>query len=194
MKLPLNCTAEYFSDFLSPKEADQLFHYLISHFDLSNFEIKLPGGASFWTHYGKLTFLEDDIIHGNKMNPSELNISSVWTEPILPIKKRVEALTGRIFGVGVCIHYPDGHSGVDYHDDRPNFGDTTVLPSLSLGEEREFCLREKATGEVYSLTLKNGSLLVMGEHCQERYEHALPENPKYKNPRINITFRQFGNI
>lgn len=192
INLPLNCTAHYYPDFLSKEEAAQLFDYLTGHFDLSNFEIKLPGGASFWTNYGKLTFLEEDIFYGKKMNPSELNISSVWTEPVLAIKKRVEALTERIFGVGVCIHYPDGYSGVAYHSDPPNFGDTTVLPSLSLGEEREFCLKEKATGEVYSLNLKSGSLLVMGEHCQERYEHALPEHPKYKNPRINITFRQFG--
>ncbi len=194
MKLPLNCTADLYPHFLSTKEADQLFHYLTSHFDLSNFEIKLPGGASFQTNYGKLTFLEDDIYQGKKMNPSELNLSTFWTEPVLPIKKKVEALMGRTFGVGVCIHYPDGHSGVDFHSDPPNFGDTTVIPSLSLGEEREFCLREKATGEVYSLTLPNGSLLIMGEHCQEQYEHALPVNPKYKKPRINITFRQFGNI
>ena len=194
MKLPLNCSAEYIPDFLSPEEANQLFDYMISHFDLSNFEIKLYGGKSFLTNYGKLTFLEEEIFHGKKMKPSEMNISAVWTDAIIAVKKRVEELSGHSFQVGVCIHYPDGHSGVGYHFDPPNFGDTTIIPSLSLGEEREFCLREKATGEEYKLTLKNGSLLIMGEYCQERYEHALPENPMYKNPRINITFRQFGSI
>ncbi len=192
MKLPLNCNAEYFPNFLAPEEADQLFRFLTESFDLSNFELKLPDGNSFYTNFGKLTFMEEEILAKRGLRPEELNIVSVWTEAILPVKHRVEKLTGRTFGVGVCIHYPDGHSGIAYHADPANFGDTTVIPSLSLGEERVFCLRENATGEVYSLTLKNGSLLVMGEHCQERYEHALPVNPIYKNPRINITFRQFG--
>ena len=26
----------------------------------------------------------------------------------------------------------------------------------------------------------------------ELYEHALPLNPEYKQPRINLTFRKFG--
>ena len=32
----------------------------------------------------------------------------------------------------------------------------------------------------------------MGKNCQEKYEHSIPCNKKYKNPRINLTFRLFS--
>ncbi len=53
----------------------------------------------------------------------------------------------------------------------------------------QFCFKENGAEEVYSLDLASGSLLLMGEHCQSRYEHGLPKNPNYENGRINITFR-----
>lgn len=72
------------------------------------------------------------------------------------------------------------------------YGDTSTIPSLSLGEERKFCLREKQTLKVAEVLLKNGSLLIMGKDCQEKYEHALPIDSNYKKGRINITFRKYG--
>ena len=108
------------------------------------------------------------------------------------LKKSIEKHTGIKFETCVCIFYPNGNSGVDFHSDYIAFGDTTIIPSLSIGEERIFLLREKETGKVNELKLENGSLLVMGEYCQERYEHALPLNSDYKKPRINLTFRKYG--
>ena len=72
------------------------------------------------------------------------------------------------------------------------YGDTNIIPSISLGEEREFQLRENATQEIYNITLENGSMIIMGENCQKNYEHALPPHSKYKNARINLTFRKYG--
>ena len=77
-----------------------------------------------------------------------------------------------------------------YHFDQQTSGANTILPSISLGEVREFCFRENDSHETYSLELANGSLLVMGEHSQSRYEHSLIKDPRYINGRINITFRE----
>lgn len=43
----------------------------------------------------------------------------------------------------------------------------------------------------YPIDLPNGSLLLMGDGCQERYEHSLPLDPGCTAPRINLTFRPF---
>ena len=43
-----------------------------------------------------------------------------------------------------------------------------------------------------NILLEHGSLLVMKKDCQEYYEHSLPENPEYLNPRVNLTFRKYG--
>ena len=79
-----------------------------------------------------------------------------------------------------------------YHSDLLAFGDTSFIPSISLGEERKFALGEKATLEIFETVLENGSLLVMEENCQARYEHSLLIDPIYKNGRINLTFRLYG--
>ena len=108
------------------------------------------------------------------------------------LKEKIENFTNRKFEVCVLIYYPDGNSGVDFHSDYVAFGDTSIIPSISLGEEREFKFREKESEVEVSQTLENGSLILMGRYCQKRYEHSLPINPKYKEPRINLTFRKYG--
>ena len=106
------------------------------------------------------------------------------------LRQRVEELTGQEFELAMCLYYPDGSHFAPYHSDQETSGHNTILPSLSLGEVREFCFRENSTGEIFSLELDHGSLLVMGDHCQARYEHTLPRNSAYNKGRINITFRE----
>ena len=79
---------------------------------------------------------------------------------------------------------------LEYHYDQMTSGDNTILPSLSLGTVRAFSFKENATEDIYTLDLAHGSLLVMGKGCQENYMHSLLKDPKYKLPRINITFRE----
>ena len=120
----------------------------------------------------------DQALHDANAFPESLwGKSVIWSDILLPIKARIEQLTRKEYKTCVCIYYPNGLSGVGYHSDYRAFGDTSVIPSLSIGEEREFCLREKSTMEEHRLLLKQGSLLIMGENCQERYEHSLPVDP-----------------
>lgn len=115
-----------------------------------------------------------------------------WTSKLKLAKDQIEKITNQQFQVCVLIYYPDGNSGVDYHSDFPAFGSTSLIPSISLGEEREFKFRSKENGEEFGQTLSNGSLTLMGDHCQDRYDHSLPINSEYKRPRINLTFRKYG--
>ena len=149
-------------------------------------------GKSNTSDFGKITFIDQNLNDANKFPELLWGKTEVLPETLILIKNRVEKIAKMIFHVCVCIYYPDGNSGVSYHSDYPAFGDTTVIPSLSIGEEREFNLREKTTMKEHSILLEEGSLIIMGEHCQDRYEHSLPTNPIYKNPRINLTFRKYG--
>lgn len=42
------------------------------------------------------------------------------------------------------------------------------------------------------MVLEYGSLVITEKCCQDNYQHAIPFDEKYKNERVNITFRQFG--
>lgn len=192
MRLPLNCTIEYFKDFLSPKEANELYTELAEILTTSTFKPQVINGVTIEVNFNKIMFLDQFLIEENRLPEAIWGPNWPWTEKLKVVKERIAQKVGMEFQVCVLIFYPDGESGVDFHSDFPAFGDTTVIPSISLGEERDFQLKEKANGEITTINLANGSMIVMGEHCQNRYEHALPTNPKYKNPRINLTFRKYG--
>ena len=193
MNLPLNCDLDYIESFLTMEEAQKLYDLLVGEYDLPQYKTRMEvNGVVHESDYGKIMFLDQGIYDRNEFPEAIWGKTQVWTEELLQVKEKIETMTGRVFGVGVCIYYPDGNSGVDFHSDPSLYGDTRVIPSLSLGEERAFYLREKESLEQFEVFLQNGSLLIMGEHCQERYEHCLPINPEYKQGRINITFRQFG--
>jgi len=193
MRIPLNCTLDYLEHFLSRKEAARLFLEFESDYKLSDSPIVYNiNGEEFRSDFGKVTVMDQELYDQGKFPKAIYGNTMVWPDSLRQIKERIEDLTQRKFQFCVCIYYPDGKAGVDFHTDPPAFGDTTIIPSLSLGEERNFMLKEIATGVIHEMQLASGSLLIMGEHCQERYEHCLPVDPAYKNPRINMTFRQYG--
>lgn len=193
IQLPLNCSAEYVEEFLSAEESRKLYSQLISEYDIANVKMKLLVDEKItYLDTRKIMFMDEDLYTNDKFPALIWGKTAVWSDELRKVQKKVEAFTGIQFGVCVCIYYPDGNSGVAYHSDFTAFGDTTVIPSISLGAERTFCLRAKESSEVYEMMLKNGSMLIMGENCQERYEHSLPTNSVYTKGRINLTFRQNG--
>ena len=64
-----------------------------------------------------------------------------------------------------------------------------AIASLSLGAERKFAFKHKATQQTISVLLEKGSLLEMKGITQENWLHRLPPTKKIKIPRINLTFR-----
>lgn len=193
MRLPLNCTVDYFPDFLSSSEAKAIYKELLKTYKINTLKTKIiTSHGDRFSDYGKIMFIDEALVTSNAFPEIQWGKSALWSPTMLAVKGKVEQFTGTTFQVCVCIYYPDGNSGVDFHSDYIAFGDTSLIPSLSLGEERLFQLREKQTSNIYELALAEGSLLLMGEHCQERYEHGLPTDPKYKTGRINLTFRRYG--
>jgi alkylated DNA repair dioxygenase AlkB len=192
MKLPLNCEVEYIEDFLSEESANKLFSELMSIVVKQNFRPSTEEGKTYPVNFGKVMFLDKNLIDENRFPEKQWGASNAWTDKLKLVKEQIEKLTNQQFQVCVLIYYPDGNSGVGYHSDYPAFGDTSIIPSLSVGEEREFKFRNKESGDEFCQVLSNGSLTIMGDHCQERYEHSLPINSEYKRPRMNLTFRKYG--
>ncbi len=192
MKLPLNCEVEYHSDFVNLKDANDLFIELKNIVEKTNYSPQTVDGRSYDVNFGKIMFLDQNLLDDHKFPEEHWGPTCSWINTLKRLKEKVEKFTNQSFQVCVLIYYPDGNSGVDFHSDYVAFGDTSIIPSISLGEEREFKFREKANTTETSQLLENGSLIIMGAYCQDRYEHSLPINPKYKKGRINLTFRKYG--
>ena len=193
IQLAVNCSATYVEEFLSKETTTQLYEQLISEYNIAQQTLKITlDDKDSDLDTKKIMFVDEELYTKNVFPEEVWGKTEIWSDELREIKEKVEAFTGLPFGVCVCIYYPDGNSGVTYHSDFPAFGDTTTIPSLSIGAERIFYLREKETLQVHDILLQEGSMLVMGENCQERYEHSLPINPECTTGRINLTFRQYG--
>ena len=191
MKLPLNCTVDYFADFLDQAEAAELYRVLIEEYHLDKARLIVEaGGKTIETDSFKILFSTAELIEQNSHPEHIHGKCHVWSGAMATLREKVEHLLERQFEIAMCLYYPDGNYFAGYHFDQQTSGPQTILPSISLGEVREFRFRENSSGDVYSLDLANGSLLIMGEFCQNRFEHSLPKDPQYKNGRINITFRE----
>ena len=116
-----------------------------------------------------------------------------WPPLLEMVKERLETVLSRRFNVCLCIHYRSGEAGAGFHMDMPEFGSVSFITVISLGADREIVFRAQSDhSDEYRLVLESGSLLTMGEHCQERYEHEIPLDPACTRPRISLSFRPFG--
>lgn len=190
MKLPLNCTVNYFSDFLTQTEAQELYEVLFNQYHIDQARIVCEaGGKLIETDSFKILFLSDELM-SQKSHPEEIHGKRYAFEGAMAkLKNKVENRLQREFDLAMCLYYPNGHFFTPYHSDQETSGTETILPSLSLGAARAFSFKEKNTGKCDTFELANGSLLVMADHCQSRYEHSLLKDSKCQEGRINITFR-----
>lgn len=128
-------------------------------------------------------------------------IPKIWGKgvTILPFDTYIAALKDKLekdlnFKFNICLanYYENGKSGIAFHSDNEELGSTSCIASISLGEERNFLFRSKETMEIVkTFKLKDGSLLVMGDGCQENYQHSVPIDKTVHGSRLNLTFRLF---
>ncbi|MDF2434148.1 MAG: hypothetical protein JWP44_3779 [Mucilaginibacter sp.] len=114
-----------------------------------------------------------------------------WTDELLKIKLVTERIAGISFNSVLLNYYRDGNDSVAWHsDDEYELGINPVIASVSLGQARRFDIRHKADHQnKYSITLEDGSLLLMKGDLQHNWEHRIPKSTKPLRERINLTFR-----
>ncbi|KIM22477.1 hypothetical protein M408DRAFT_28706 [Serendipita vermifera MAFF 305830] len=119
--------------------------------------------------------------------------------PYPPLLEEIQRTVSERLGVGfdhVMLNwYQDGSVHIGKHRDTK---ENQVIASLSLGAKRTFIMhphiskgeKKVAGAEVKKWVLGNGSLLVMQGDTQENWKHEIPKEPKIKEGRISLTFRQ----
>jgi alkylated DNA repair dioxygenase AlkB len=191
-KLPLNCEAEYFPNFLTQSENAEIFDFLLQNYDLSDRTVTTADGTTYQMDTGKFMFADAELTDFSHL-PKVLGKRAAWPPLLKMVKGRLESVLSRKFHVCLCIHYKSGEVGAGLHMDMPEFGPVSFLTVISLGADREFLFKARGDDpEEYRLVLRQGSLLTMGEHCQERYQHGLPVDPSCERPRISLSYRPFG--
>ena len=183
----------YDPNFISPADADSLFAGLN----------QLPWQQHIIRMWGKdipAPRLYDwqgiaPTIYGEKIVPTD------WTPEALEIRDRVHDKTGILFDSLNINKYRNGKDHVGFHIDPPHEGSWDYpIASVSLGVARDFqyqpyILGGKSgrkripAGEIETIALAHGSLVVMPAGSQAFYQHRLKQTTADVGPRINLTFR-----
>ncbi|MBP02235.1 MAG: hypothetical protein CMM25_05460 [Rhodospirillaceae bacterium] len=121
----------------------------------------------------------------------------VFTPELLELKALVEEQTGYQFNSAVVNRYTGKRSSIGLHaDNEPELqrGGSSkrgpVIASLTLGETRDFTLRNNKTKKRTNFKLEDGDILLMKGDTQRNYKHSIGKVKEEVGERINITFRR----
>ena len=191
--IPVNLSPElgtsnivFWPNWLSGAEADQLLSRAIEQTDWRQDNIRIAGKIipvprlQNWFGDPATSYTYSGICLQAVSFPD-------WMEQL---RLSVEGQTGQPFNRALVNYYRHGRDSVDWHaDDEKALGPAPVIASVSLGAERVFQLRHNLSREKLSISLPNGSLLLMGAGIQQHWQHRLAKVGDLQEPRVNFTFR-----
>jgi len=177
-----------FPQFFPPAESDTLFSTLLGHTKWEQRNIKLYGRLY---PEPRLTAWHGD--EGRIYSYSGLTLHPLaWTETLLQIKSRLDAVAGVTFNSVLLNLYRNGRDSNGWHqDNEPELGLNPVIASVSFGGTRRFQMRHKLRKDLpkVEIDLTHGSLLLMSGTTQHFWQHQIPKTAKPVEQRINLTFR-----
>ncbi len=189
--LPFDGILNYYGKILNQAEADKYFGILQQNISWKQDEVILFGKRIMINRMTAWYGDEDFAYTYSHITRHAMK----WTTALLEIKKRIEEISGEQFNSCLMNFYHDGKDGMAWHsDNEKTIKENSAIASLSLGAERKISFKHKRTSHNVSIVLKHGSLLLMRGEIQQYWLHALPKSKKIKNPRINLTFRQFQEV
>jgi alkylated DNA repair dioxygenase AlkB len=179
--------AHYFGPILTEEQNRYYWEELLHKMEWTNEKVIMFGKEI--TTKRKVAFYADESIEYTYSNKTKKGLP--WTPSLLSIRELVSKHTQQSYNACLLNLYHDGEEGMGWHsDDEREIVPNSSIASLSIGAERKFSFKHKATKETQSLLLQNGSLLEMAGSLQQNWWHALPKSKKVNGPRINLTFRQ----
>lgn len=184
--LPKDGEVFYYGTIMPVSKANQLFEDLLQKIEWKNDEAII---------FGKHIITKRKAAwYGDK--PFEYTYSKItkkalpWSPELLGLKSLVEQETKETYNSCLLNLYHDGSEGMAWHsDDERDLKKNGAIASLSFGAARKFAFKHKQSKETISLTLENGSLLVMKGLTQSCWLHRLAPSKLVHQSRVNLTFR-----
>lgn len=117
--------------------------------------------------------------------------AEAFSGALLGLKELVNLFTGQEFNCVLCNYYRSGRDYAAWHqDNEKELGKNPAIASVSFGATRRFDLRNLETGKTIKTELPEGSLLLMDGALQHFWKHQLAKTARYRDERINLTFRK----
>jgi len=184
--LPKDGIAIYHGVVFNEKEANQVCKELLDTIPWKQDEVVMFGKKIMTKR--KVAWYADAGITYTYAGVKKLGLQ--WTDTLLEIKQKVEAITGATYNACLLNLYHEGEEGMGWHrDNEKEIIPESSIASLSFGAVRKFAFKHTISNERLDIELENGSLLDMKGAIQGHWYHALPKTTRIKQLRINLTFR-----
>jgi alkylated DNA repair dioxygenase AlkB len=184
--LPFEGTVNYYGKILSATNADHYYDLLLNTIAWRNDEAVIYG-----KHYitkRKVAWYGDREFDYEYSNTTKKALP--WTTSLLELKTLTEKISRETYNSCLLNLYHTGEEGMAWHSDAEKMlKKNGAIGSMSFGAERKFSFKHKSSGEVVSVILEHGSLLVMKDTTQTYWLHRLPPTKKITQARVNLTFR-----
>ena len=184
--LPKDGTVNYYGKIMAHQQAVDYYNCLLNTIEWKNDEAIIFGKHILTKR--KVAWYGDQPFEYTYSNTTKQAL--MWTKELLELKILAEEKSGETFNSCLLNLYHNGSEGMAWHSDaEKDLKKNGSIASLSFGAERKFSFKHKETKESISLTLENGSLLIMKDTTQTHWLHRLPPTTTNLKPRINLTFR-----
>lgn len=181
-----NCQVIYRPNFIDKDLCKLIFQELMRDCDFQRYKMKMYD-REVLSPRKMASFGDGPTVY---QDYSSIKMPDSWPYYLLPIRERLEKLTGQKYNFVLVNLYQDGNDYIGYHGDKEDsLVENSTIASISLGVERDFYLRHNITGKTTKILLQEGSLLLMKGETQKRYKHSVPKRKRINEPRINLTFR-----
>ncbi len=184
--LPFDGEVNYYGRVLNHEQERRYYQTLLDTIEWKNDEAVIFGKRIVTQR--KVAWYADKPFEYTYSNTTKRALA--WTADLIALKERVEKCTGETYNSCLLNLYHSGAEGMAWHSDgEKDLKRDGAIGSLSLGVDRKFSFKHKATKQTVSLVLEAGSLLVMKGTTQTHWLHRLPPTRRVKSARINLTFR-----
>jgi alkylated DNA repair dioxygenase AlkB len=184
--LPQDGTVHYYKNFLNKTKADYFLDSLLTGIEWKQDEVIIFGKRIITKR--KVAWYGDAGIAYKYSGITKKALP--WTDDLLALKAIAEEKTGEKFNSCLLNLYHNGTEGMAWHSDaEKELKKNGAIGSVSLGAERRFAFKHKASGKTVAVSLQHGSLLLMKDTTQLHWLHRLPPTAKVTAPRVNLTFR-----
>lgn len=115
--------------------------------------------------------------------PAELNQFLIWS------KRTINPALN-----GLLLNWYDGAKGHyigKHRDSRKGLVTGAPIVTISLGEERPFRFQKWRSTERVDIAAQNGSVIIIPDHVNQSWTHAVPKTVRAKGRRVSITLRAF---
>jgi len=177
----------YINQFLNSSDADALLA-VCEKLEFVRRPNPRDGGKTFLKR-GTITFQDENVGAGaaevNQFHNTVVRIADAPPE-IQRLRDALTAQAGTLVNYMSLNKYPDGSTGIGYHNHKEDLEINTPVLLVSVGAERTMWLRPMLEEVGEPTLLKHGSLFVMPAESNATHQHAILPEKKIKTVRYSF--------